>query len=169
MNSSLNLTSDDLIGNIQKFNNYLIFKLNEQCVNINENVKEIINSTNDTSVNDTLLITTTTKTPNDDYDYAGAVVYIIVITLFYSISVLAIIRIQTKKRTDFNDYDDEDDYSNYRPETVLRRMKNENITRQVLGKFSSLLYYYFISLFEWRGNALCYFSNFFIKLSSSQT
>ena len=70
----------------------------------------------------------------DDYDYNGAIAYIIIITLFYSISVLAIIRIQTKKRTDFYDYDDEDEYSGHKPESVLRGMKNENITRQVLGK-----------------------------------
>jgi hypothetical protein len=71
----------------------------------------------------------------DDYDYNGAIAYIIIITLFYSISVLAIIRIQTKKRTDFYDYDDEDEYSGNKPESVLRGMKNENITRQVLGMF----------------------------------
>jgi hypothetical protein len=74
-----------------------------------------------------------TVAAEEPYDYNGAIVYIIVITLFYSISVLAIIRIQTKKRTDFYDYDDEDEYSSYKPESVLRGMKNENITRQVLG------------------------------------
>ena len=72
--------------------------------------------------------------PVDTYDYNGAIAYIIIITLFYSISVLAIIRIQTKKRTDFYDYDDEDEYSGHKPESVLRGMKNEAITRQVLGK-----------------------------------
>ena len=81
--------------------------------------------------------TVSVQEPVDDYDYNGAIAYIIIITLFYSISVLAIIRIQTKKRTDFYDYDDEDEYSGHKPESVLRGMKNENITRQALGMFDS--------------------------------
>jgi hypothetical protein len=96
---------------------------------------------NCSKTNNENLYTGTTTSPIqeptvDDYDYNGAIAYIIIITLFYSISVLAIIRIQTKKRTDFYDYDDEDEYSGHKPESVLRGMKNENITRQVLGMFN---------------------------------
>lgn len=77
----------------------------------------------------------------DNYDYTGALVYLISIILFYSISILAIIRIQTKGRNDYYDYDDDDDHNYYRPESVLRRMKSENTTRQALG---TLIFIHFL-------------------------
>ncbi len=74
----------------------------------------------------------------ENYDYTGALAYLSFIIGFYSMSVFAIIYMQTKKRSEFFDYDeDEDATKNATSESVLKRMNTENLNRLVLGKFAS--------------------------------
>ncbi len=85
-------------------------------------------------LNSTNFINSTNGRFYEDYDYTGALVYLSFIIGFYSMSVLAIIYMQTKKRSEFFDYDENEDIKkNSTPESVLRHM-NENLNRLVLGK-----------------------------------
>lgn len=82
----------------------------------------------------------------DNYDYCGALTYIIIIILFYALSAYGIIFILTKKRPDFVGYDNEDQYEHYRPEAFLKH-KSENITKEALGETFNLIIYFSLNLF----------------------
>lgn len=68
----------------------------------------------------------------DDYDYQEALIYIIFTLCFYSISVVLMILIQTKK-SDFYYIDNGDDYDGNSARNMLKRIRNENIEREALG------------------------------------
>jgi hypothetical protein len=68
----------------------------------------------------------------DDYDYDGALIYIIFILLFYSISVVLMIIIQTK-RSEFYYMDEDNENDGNSARDVLKRIRSKNIEREALG------------------------------------
>jgi hypothetical protein len=70
-----------------------------------------------------------------DYNYTGALVYIVFILFWYSTAVVILIKMQTKNNDLYyfeNCYDSEEkDVHN-----VLKSIRERNVKRQALGKFS---------------------------------
>lgn len=75
---------------------------------------------------------------HDDYDYNGALIYIIFILCFYSLSVLLMILIQTQ-RSQFYYLDKSNGFDGSSARNVLKRIRSENIEREALGASFSFL------------------------------
>lgn len=69
---------------------------------------------------------------DDDYDYDGALIYIIFILIFYSLSVILMILIQTKKSELYN-LDESNGFDGTAARNVFKRIRSENIEREALG------------------------------------
>lgn len=86
--------------------------------------------------------TTTTGVPRDindireDYDYEGALIYIIFILCFYSLSVIMMIIIQTRK-SEFYHLDVGNGFDESAAQNVLKRIRSQNIEREALGFYRS--------------------------------
>lgn len=68
-----------------------------------------------------------------DYDYYGALVYIVFILFWYSVAVVILIKMQTQNKDVyyFENYYDSDDKD---VQNVLKSIREKNVKRQALGK-----------------------------------
>lgn len=66
-----------------------------------------------------------------DYDYEGAFIYIVFILVFYSLSVILMILIQTK-RSGLYDLDEGNGFDGTAARNVFKRIRSENIEREAL-------------------------------------
>jgi hypothetical protein len=70
-----------------------------------------------------------------DYDYDEAFYYFVFILLWYSLGVIALIRLQIKKNQ-LHYYDDSDDPDDQNTaQNMLKRIRTENVKREALGKW----------------------------------
>ena len=83
--------------------------------------------------NDILSLNTTADTPTNtiDYDYQGAVIYIIFILVWYSTAVIILIKMQTKN-SDLYYFENIYDTEEKNVHNVLRGIRERNVKRQAL-------------------------------------
>lgn len=115
-----------------------------------ENETQLVDPRNvKTVLDETTASTTTTTGPNgsdwlhhvsyhmrDDYDYDGALSYILIILMWYSIFVMILIILQTKM-SDSNDFEYSDDPRDVSARNLLKRMRTEDVKKEALDDLSN--------------------------------
>lgn len=87
--------------------------------------------------------TDTTFETEDDYEYSEAIIYVICVLIWYSLAVIALICISTKKNQ-LQYFVDSDDPRDNAANSFLRQSNGDNIRQQALGKYFFLLICYSI-------------------------
>ena len=118
--------TSEFVQNLISLNNELILrrqaKSNDLLV-----ADEVVASSNET-------LTTESPASVVDYNYHGALHYILFIIVVYAIAVVALIKLQIKK-SDMQYYEDSDDPQDNTAHNVLKRIRTEDTKRQALGIF----------------------------------
>ena len=68
-----------------------------------------------------------------NYDYSGALCFIIFILVWYSLFVICLIVVQTKN-TEMDYFEDSDDPQEVTARNLFKRLRSEDVKREALGK-----------------------------------
>lgn len=68
----------------------------------------------------------------NDYDYPGSLIYILFILFWYSLCIIAMIKIQTKKN-DLDYFEDSDDSEDNNAHALLKRIRDDKVKKEALG------------------------------------
>jgi hypothetical protein len=102
---------------------------------LNDAIQNEKSTTSQTPQNENLTTSVASTTPRlrEDYDYTGALVYIVFILFWYAVFVIILLVIQTKK-TEIEYYeDDDDDNEDSTAHNLLRKIRTEDVKRKALG------------------------------------
>jgi hypothetical protein len=106
----------------------------------NDEIRQDQSTTSQTPISENLTTAVESTTPRlrDDYDYTGALIYIVFILFWYAVFVIILLVIQTKK-TEIEYYeDDDDDTEDSTAHNLLRKIRTEDVKRKALGNLYKL-------------------------------